>query len=136
MKPTTSKPVFARLAAGFHPRYFCLALGLFLLEVGIALFVHDRFIRPHGGDFLAALFLYGLIRSFFSVPVGLAVGLTLLVSYSIEMLQFFQLLSYLGWQHSRLAHMVLGSQFEWLDMLAYTLGAGVAGGGSWVLRRE
>ncbi|WP_210515746.1 ribosomal maturation YjgA family protein [Hymenobacter terricola] len=108
---------------GFHFRYFRLALGLFLVEVFIALFVHDRIIRPQGGDFLATILLYCLIRSFFSLPTSVAAGVALLVSYLLEVLQYFQLLAHLGWQHSALARVLLGSQFEWPDMLAYTLGA-------------
>lgn len=111
----------------FRPGYFCGALVLPLVEVFIALFVHDHLILPHGGDFLAAICLYCLLRSLFPWPVGRVVSTTLAIAHSVEILQYFQLLSHLGWQHSRLARIVLGSQFELADLLAYTLGAGLIG---------
>ena len=110
----------------FHYRYFLLATGLFILEIGIARFAHDRFVRPYVGDFLATIWLYCLLKSVWSAPAGRVVAVALLVSYIIELAQLAHLLSWLGWQHSAAARLVLGSQFEWGDMLAYTLGAAVA----------
>jgi hypothetical protein len=37
--------------------YFWIFLGLLLLEIGIALFVHDDFIRPYVGDVLVTVLL-------------------------------------------------------------------------------
>ena len=39
----------------FHPVSFALFAALLLIELLIALFVHDRFIRPHLGDVLAVM---------------------------------------------------------------------------------
>jgi len=106
----------------FQKTYFLLALLLFVVEVLIAAFAHDRFIRPIVGDFLVVIFLYCLVQSFFKtlyLKVALAV---LLFSYLVEVSQYFHLINYLGLERSRLAHLVLGSGFEWVDLLAYTLG--------------
>jgi hypothetical protein len=99
------------------------ATCLFCIEVFIATFLHDRIIRPYVGDLLAVVFLYCLVKSLVPAPVGPTVVGVLLVAYALEALQYAQLLSHLGLQHSRLAAIVLGSHFEWIDMLAYTLGA-------------
>ena len=107
----------------FSPRYFLAASALLLLEIFIALRVHDAFVRPYAGDFLATIFLYCLIRSFVAARPGPMVLGALLFSYLIEGLQYWHLLALLGWQQWRLARVVLGSHFEWVDMLAYTLGA-------------
>jgi hypothetical protein len=37
-------------------------------------------------------------------------------------LQFFQLAEVLGLESNGIAHVILGSTFDWLDILAYTLG--------------
>ena len=37
--------------------YFFLAILLLMIEIVIALFVHDELIRPIGGDFLVVVFL-------------------------------------------------------------------------------
>lgn len=107
----------------FSKNYFLLASGLLLTEVGIALYAHDQIVRPYGGDLLATVFLYCLLRSFVPGRIGRMVAAALLVSYLIEGLQHLDLLPRLGWQHSRVARVVLGSHFSWGDMLAYSLGA-------------
>ncbi|GAB3584071.1 ribosomal maturation YjgA family protein [Hymenobacter daeguensis] len=108
-----------------HKGYLLAASGLLLLELLIAAFVHDRFIRPYAGDFLATILLYCLLRSFLHAPAWKVAGAALAISYLIEGLQYVELLDRLGW-HSRVARIVLGSHFEWGDVLAYTLGGGLA----------
>ncbi|MDO7845811.1 DUF2809 domain-containing protein [Hymenobacter sp. M29] len=106
----------------FEKRYFLLASGLLALEVVIALYLHDKIIRPYVGDFLAPVFLYCLVCSGLAVaPMRAAAGV-LLISYLIEFLQYFHFLSWLGWQHIRVATVLLGNHFEWSDLLAYTGG--------------
>jgi len=101
-------------------RYFTPALLLFLLEALIARYVHDSIIRPFGGDFLAVLFLYCLIKSFFYIPVFKAASWALLVAYAIEISQYFHLTRSLGLQNSKAITLILGSSFSWMDMLCYT----------------
>ena len=105
----------------FKQRYGLLAAGLLGVEVLIARFAHDRLIRPYAGDFLATILLYYLLKSVW--PARRVALAALLVSYAIELAQLAQLLPRLGWQHVRVARLVLGSAFSWGDMLAYTLGA-------------
>ncbi|MGY3087221.1 hypothetical protein ACVWYF_000247 [Hymenobacter sp. UYAg731] len=105
--------------------YLLMASVLFLLEVFIALFVHDKIIRPYAGDFLATVFLYCFARGLLTAPPKKVALGVLFTAYLIEALQYVNLLSWLGWQHSRVARIVLGSSFEWADMLAYTLGIGM-----------
>jgi hypothetical protein len=105
----------------FDKSYFFTASGLLLLEILIALFMHDRFIRPYAGDFLATILLYCLLRSFLEAAAWRVAVAAVAISYLIEGLQYINLLGRLGW-HSRVARIVFGSHFEWGDMLAYTLG--------------
>lgn len=109
----------------FHKGYFLATGTLLLVEVLIALFVHDRLIRPYAGDFLATILVYCLLRSFFKASPWWMAGVALAISYLIEGLQYINLLARLGW-YSRVARIVFGSHFEWGDMLAYTLGGGLA----------
>ena len=106
----------------FQKHYFFLALLLFALEVLIALFAHDRFIRPFGGDFLVVIFLYCGIKSFWDAPVWKVALSVLLFSCGIEILQYFELVKLLGLQDVKIARIVIGTAFEWTDLLAYTLG--------------
>ena len=106
----------------FHKGYFLLSLLLLGLEIFIAAYLHDSFIRPYGGDYLVVIFLYCLIRSFLDLSVRLAAILVLLFSYLIETLQYFHFADHLGLKGSSLARILLGSYFSWVDIGCYTLG--------------
>jgi len=109
----------------FNKTYFLLAVLLFVIEVLIALYVHDKIVRPYIGDLLVVILLYCFIRAFINVsPVKTAIGV-LLFSYLLEILQYFKLVKLLGLQHSRVANVVIGNLFEWIDLIAYTLGIAI-----------
>jgi hypothetical protein len=106
----------------FNVRSFLIALALFTVEVFIALFVRDRFVRPYVGDFLVVIMIYYAVKSFFKIPpLKLATGV-LLFSYLVETLQYFRIVDKLGLTRNIVAKTVIGYGFEWLDILAYTLG--------------
>ena len=114
--------VFQFVMLTFSFRYFFFALILFLVEVFIALYVHDGFVRPYVGDYLVVMLIYCAVRTFIKIsPVKLAIGV-LLFSYVIEVLQFFSIVDRLGLSNNKLAKTVMGYGFEWIDLLAYTLG--------------
>ena len=106
----------------FQRNYFLLTLLLFLIEVLIAAYVHDAIIRPYVGDFLVVILLYCFVKSFWNGPTLVVAISVLLFSYTIEILQYFHWVNLLGLQHSRIATIVLGSSFEWIDLIAYTAG--------------
>jgi len=106
----------------FRKQYFYLTLILFVIEIFIAAVVHDRIIRPYIGDFLVVILIYCFIRTFFNISIIKAALGVLLFAYFIEILQFFELIKKLGLQHSVLAKIILGNFFEWIDLVAYTLG--------------
>ena len=106
----------------FRLKYFILTVILFLTEVYIAIFVHDSFVRPYMGDFLVVILIYCFIRSFLPLSVFTTAILTLLFSYLIETLQYFNIVSKLGLQNSKLARIIIGTSFAWADIIAYTAG--------------
>src|SRR5690242_9653933 len=114
-----------RLSLKFQLKYFIPAAFLFLIEVLIALFVHDNFIRPFVGDVLVVILIYCFIKSFFNLPVIITTIAVLLFSYLIEVLQYFNIVKILGLQNSNVARVVIGTSFEWTDLIAYTLGIGL-----------
>jgi hypothetical protein len=109
--------------------WFYLAGCLFCVEVFIAAFMHDKIIRPYVGDLLAVVFLYCFSQSLMATPTKPTLVAVLLFAYAIEVSQYFHLASHLGLNQSGLALLVLGSHFEWIDMLAYTVGALLIWGG-------
>jgi len=103
-------------------KYLALTVLLFVTEVLIALYMHDAFIRPYGGDVLVGILIYCFVKSFLNTAV-MPTALTVLVfCYMIEVLQYFHYVELLGLQNSKLARIVLGTGFSWIDMLCYTAG--------------
>lgn len=107
----------------FDKRHFIVAIVLFTILVLIALFVRDRFIRPIFGDFLVVIFMYHAVQSILDAPKGLLTIALLLFAYGVEIGQYFDLVGMLGLRGNRLAEIVIGTGFDWVDILAYTFGA-------------
>ena len=108
----------------FQRRYFLFTLLLFCIEVAIALFLHDRFVRPYVGDYLAVILLYCFFRSFLNVSATKLAVAVLLFACALEAAQFFRLAQRLQLQKHPLLLVVIGSSAEWSDVLAYALGIG------------
>jgi len=105
-----------------NKKYLIIAVILFIIEVLIALYIHDRIVRPYVGDYLVVMLIYSFVKVFFNVPVKVATIGVLLFAYLIETLQYFNVLKMLGLQGDQLATVVIGYNFEWINILAYTLG--------------
>ena len=106
----------------FNWYYFVLTILLLGLEILIALFVHDGIIRPYIGDLLVVILIYCFVKSFVNTPVFMTAFSVLLFSYTVEILQYLKIINILGLQHSGIARIVIGTSFEWIDLLAYTAG--------------
>ena len=106
----------------FRGQYLVWAIVIFIIEILIALFAHDRIVRPYVGDFLVVMLVYCFLRSFLNVSVLAAAISSLIFSYLVETLQYFDIVTKLGLQNSELAKVIIGSSFEWIDMVAYTAG--------------
>jgi hypothetical protein len=106
----------------FKKGYFAIAVLLFLVEVIIALFVKDNFIRPYFGDVLVVILIYCFVQSFFNIGVlQLAIGV-LAFSFLIEFLQYVNFIEILGLEKSKLASTLIGNSFSWKDIIAYLAG--------------
>ena len=106
----------------FNKRYYLWAVLLLITEVLIALHLHDSFIRPFGGDVLVVILLYCMIKSIIDIKVNTAAITVLLIAYTIEVLQYFNIVYVLGWGNSSMARTIIGTTFTWSDILAYTIG--------------
>lgn len=106
----------------FNKIYFFLALLLFLTEVFIAKNIHDTIVRPYVGDGLVVILIYCFLKSFLQLPSRKTAVGVLIFSYVIEIGQYFHLVNLLGLQDSAFARVVIGTSFEWIDLIAYTIG--------------
>jgi len=103
------------------PRVF-LAIGLFVVLVMIALFVKDSFIRPFLGDVLVVIWLYCLVSSVWALEPKHLVALLVVFAFMIEVSQYLQILRWLDLESYAVLRIVLGATFDWLDLLAYSIG--------------
>ncbi|MFZ1379601.1 MAG: DUF2809 domain-containing protein [Saprospiraceae bacterium] len=106
----------------FNWRYFVLAILILIIEILIAIYVHDGFIRPYIGDLLVVIFIYCFLKSFVSLSTSNAALYVLLFSYFVEALQYFRIVQHLGFQRNNLARIIIGTSFDWKDILMYTIG--------------
>jgi len=106
----------------FNKSYFGFTILFFLIEVLIALFVHDSFIRPYLGDVLVVILIYCFLKSFLKLPVLTAAVYVLIFSFVIEFLQFLNIVEKLSLQKSKIARTVFGTSFSWIDILTYIIG--------------
>lgn len=95
---------------------------IFIVEVLIALFVHDSFIRPYLGDILVVILIYCFLKSFLKLSVITTALIVLLFSFTIELLQFLNIVEKLHLENSKLARTIIGTSFSWADLLMYSIG--------------
>ncbi len=105
-------------------RLFCAAafLALLAVEVLIALFVHDAFVRPYLGDVLVVIVVYCFAQIFL---LGRCRHLPLYIFFfavGVEILQYFHLAERLGLEGNRFLRILLGSVFDWKDIVCYAAG--------------
>lgn len=102
--------------------YILAALILFAIEVVIALFVRDAFIRPYIGDVLAVALVYSALRAATPLSLHSALCLTLAIAVTIEIAQAARVLDALGLGGNEAARIIFGGSFDWLDLIAYAVG--------------
>lgn len=107
----------------FRPSYALATIAVLGLEIAIARFVHDDFVRPYLGDSLAVVAVYLALRAVTPLGVVAAVAIAFAFACAIEVGQFFHLVDLLGLGTNRLARIVLGSTFVLTDFVAYAGGA-------------
>lgn len=95
---------------------------LFIIEILIALFVRDHFVRPYVGDYLVVILIYCAVRTFFNTSIITTSIGVLLFSYLVEILQYFHIVDKLGLEKNIVAKTVIGDGFDWIDLVVYTLG--------------
>ena len=107
----------------YNSKFLIPFLAIFLIEVTIALFVNDSFIRPIFGDVLVVILIYFFVRMVTNIDHLPAILGVFIFSCLVEITQFFHLISYLKLQDSKLVQTVLGTTFNVMDFFAYLVGA-------------
>ena len=106
----------------FSPRYALISLCLLVVLVLIALFVNDSFIRPTLGDVLVVVWLYYVMSSVINLPSKVIAVVTVAIAFAVEIAQYLNVPELLGLSPGSLFSVILGSTFDWLDLIAYAVG--------------
>ena len=95
---------------------FCVILTL---EVVIALFIRDDFIRPYGGDVLVTVLICCFLRMFVPYGAKLLPAYVFVFALCVEIGQYFDFVTLLGLGSSVFFRTLLGSTFSVADILCY-----------------
>lgn len=106
----------------FNKKYLYFTLVLFLIEICIAVFINDSFIRPFIGDVLVVILIYCFAKAFLNIYSSIIALSVLAFSCIIEILQYFNFVSKLRLQNNKILAIALGSTFDWKDIIAYIIG--------------
>lgn len=100
-------------------KYFLGFLFLLIVEILVARFVKDKFIRPYLGDFLVVILIYCFVMAASKLPVFRGLLMVFLFSFAVEFFQLVDISEILQYHPSMIA---MGSSFSIWDLLAYSLG--------------
>lgn len=115
-------------------RYAIAFIVLLAIEVLIALFVHDRFIRPYIGDVLVVVVLYVAVRIIIPDRCKLLPLYLFLFAAMVECLQYVNLVQLLGVENNPFLRVLIGSVFDLKDILCYGAGCILLGIYQWKIR--
>ncbi|MGI9525806.1 MAG: DUF2809 domain-containing protein [Weeksellaceae bacterium] len=106
----------------FNRGYFVLSIVIFVIEVIIALYMKDDFIRPYVGDILVVILIYSFVKTFLKAPVLAVAKGVLIFCFMVEFLQLIKLIDILGLGHLKWARIIIGTSFSWRDFVCYIIG--------------
>lgn len=102
--------------------YFIVTIVLLIIEVLIALFVHDNIIRPYVGDVLVVAVIYTFIRIFIPNKVKLLPLYIFLFGTFVELMQYINVVKLLGLQDNKFFSVLIGTTFDIKDIICYGIG--------------
>jgi hypothetical protein len=108
-------------------KYTIIFVLLLFIEVLIALYVHDSFIRPYVGDMLVVIVLYCFIRIFIPDKFILLPLYIFIFAAGVEVLQYFNLVQILGLENNTFLRVLMGSVFDMKDIGCYGVGCVILG---------
>ena len=107
--------------------YGISAIILIAVEVLIALFEHDSFIRPYCGDILVVVVVYCLVRIIVPENCKLLPLYVFFFAALVEILQFFHIVDLLGLGKITFFRILIGGTFDFRDLLCYVAGCVLLG---------
>ena len=98
---------------------FCI---LFFIEVYIALFVHDNFIRPYVGDAIVTILLCCLCRTIIPKAISALPIYVFAFAVLVEVAQYLDIVKLLSLENNTLISTIIGTTFSSVDLICYGIG--------------
>ena len=114
--------------------YLTATIVLLIIEVLIALYVHDDFVRPYVGDMLVVVVVYTFVRIFIPERIRLLPLWVFIFAVAVEILQWFHIVDLLGLTDNRFFRVLIGGVFDVKDILCYAVGCIMLGGYEYLTR--
>ena len=108
---------------------------LFIVEVLIALYMHDDFVRPYVGDMIVTVLVWSFARIVFPQKFRLMSIYVMIFATLIEVGQYFNYVDVLGITNPVLVTM-MGTSFARADIACYAVGCAVAAVSDYFLFRK
>lgn len=100
-------------------------LLILVIEILIALFIRDKFIRPYVGDMLVTMLICFFVRIFIPEKFSAAPLFVFLFSLFVEIGQYFDFVKLLGLDNNLFLSTLLGRTFSVADIICYGIGCAV-----------
>lgn len=107
--------------------YLMATVLIFIIELLIALFVRDKFIRPYVGDMLVVVLIYTGLKIIFPEKPRLLPLYVFLFAAGVEALQGIRIVELLGLQDNRFFSVLIGTTFDVKDIVCYGVGCVLCG---------
>lgn len=102
--------------------YIIIFVLLFAIEVAIAIFIHDDFVRPFVGDVLVVMLICAFLRILVPEKIKLIPVFATAFAVMIEVLQYFDFVKHLGLENNIILSTALGRTFDIKDVICYIIG--------------
>lgn len=102
--------------------YLLSAVVIFTIELCIALFVRDRFIRPYFGDVLVGILLWCAVRVILPKRPAFLSPIVLAFCFFVEFLQAIHIVELLSLEHIPFFVTLIGNSFSAADLVCYAGG--------------
>lgn len=121
----------------FKKRLVFLAVFVFLffIEVLIALYMHDDFVRPYVGDMIVTVVVWAFARIVFPDKFKLMSLYVMIFAILVEVGQYLNYVDLLGITNPILVTM-MGTSFAWTDIACYAVGCVVAAVADYIILRK
>lgn len=116
--------------------YSIIFILLFAVEILIAVFVHDKFIRPFVGDVLVVMLICAFARIFIPEKIRLLPAFATLFAVAVEGLQYFDFVKLLGLENNPIISTALGRTFDIKDIICYIIGGAIFFAAEIIFRRK